>query len=64
MHFEQASSRGRHSGWIEEQVYAMSMVEAMDNIDNQRHEVLSNWEESRIICDMERTSVVWVWEDD
>ena len=41
----------------------MSMVEAMDNTNNQRHEVWSNWVESRIICDMERTYVVWVWED-
>ena len=58
------SSRGRHKGWIKEQVYATSTVEAMDNTDNQRHEVWSNWEESQIICDMERTYVVWVWEDD
>ena len=40
------SSRGRHRGWIEDQVYATSTVEAMGNIDSQRHEVWSNWEES------------------
>ena len=38
--------KGRHRGWIEEQIYATSTVEAMDNTDNQRHEVCSNWEES------------------
>ena len=40
-------------GLIEEQVYATS--------EDTKFEVIGR---SRIICDMERTFVVWVWEDD
>ena len=36
------NSQGRHKGWNEEQVYETSKVEAMDNTNNQKHEVLIN----------------------
>ena len=56
--YSYTSSQARHKGPNEEQVCALSKVEAMDNIYNKRHGVWNNWEGTQRACDMERTSIV------